>query len=141
MDVATQKPTILVVDDDYITHHIINVILNSQRYTLVSAYNGLEAITQLERTGTVDLILTDIYMPFMNGLDLLDQIRSTDQYRDVPIVMISASPLSNIPEEAMEKGATAFISQPFSSWELTRVVSQCLESTPGDIFNTQPFYQ
>jgi CheY-like chemotaxis protein len=133
MDSPSRKPNILVVDDDYITHHMIHVILRNQDYTLVSAYNGLEAMGQLEQSTMYDLILTDIYMPFMNGLDLLDQIRSSEKYREVPIVMISASPMPNIPVEAFEKGATAFISQPFSSWELTRVVSECLETASSKL--------
>lgn len=117
--------TILIVDDEYITHRIVNVILGCEQYTFLSAYNGLEALRQLD-IHPVDMILTDIHMPFMDGLSLIEHLRAGERYRDIPIVIISASPQPETSIEALEKGATAYLSQPFSSWELSRVVTDCL---------------
>lgn len=117
--------TILIVDDEYITHRIINVILGCEQYHILSAYNGLEALRLLDEH-PVDLILTDIHMPFMDGLSLIEHLRAGERYRDLPIVIISASPRTETSIEALEKGATAYISQPFSSWELSRVVTDSL---------------
>jgi CheY-like chemotaxis protein len=126
MTTTKRKPTLLVVDDEYITHRIVNVILSGKDYTILSAYNGVEAIEQLERH-QVDMVLTDVNMPLMDGLELISRLRSDERFQDLPVVIISASPLPQVPKEAVNKGATAFISQPFSSWELTKVVGDCLE--------------
>lgn len=117
--------TILVVDDEYLTHRIVNVILGCEQYKILSAYNGLEALRQLDHY-QVDMILTDIHMPFMDGLSLIEHLRAGERYRDIPIVIISASPQAETSIEALEKGATAYISQPFSSWELSRIVVDSL---------------
>lgn len=121
--------TILVVDDEYLTHRIINVILGCEQYKIISAYNGLEALMQME-IYPVDLILTDIHMPFMDGLSMIEHLRAGERYRDLPIVIISASPRPETAIEALEKGATAYISQPFSSWELSRIVADSLSEHP-----------
>lgn len=122
------KKVILVVDDEYVTHHLISVILNDGDYKILSAYNGLEALEQLARW-PVDMILSDLNMPYMDGLTLIERVRADKRYCNLPVVIITASPVSNMPQEALEKGATAFISQPFSSWEIIRAVTECLPET------------
>lgn len=117
--------TILIVDDDYVTHRIVSVILAGQSHTLLSAYNGLEAL-ELLQVHTVDLILTDINMPYMDGLQLIDHVRGLPRYASLPIIVISASPLPDLPLSGLLKGSTAYISQPFSSWEFTQALHNSL---------------
>lgn len=118
--------TILVVDDEYITHRIVTVILGSKNYKILSAYNGLEALEQLYQT-PVDIIVTDVNMPYLDGIALLRRVRADKRYCHLPIVMISASTQPQIHKEGLEKGATAFLHQPISYWELNQVISSCLE--------------
>ena len=118
--------TILVVDDEYVTHRIIQVILGKLHYNIISAYNGLEAVQRLAEN-SVDMIITDVNMPYMDGISLLDAIRTGERCRNLPVVVITSSPLPEVPKEAVEKGATAFIYQPFSSFELMSIVSDCLQ--------------
>ena len=118
--------TILVVDDEYVTHRIIQVILGKLNYNIISAYNGLEAVQRLAEY-PVDMVITDVNMPYMDGISLVDAIRTGERCRNLPIVVITSSPLPEVPKEAFEKGATAFIYQPFSSFELMSTVSECLQ--------------
>ncbi len=117
------------MDDDYITHRVIEVILGKRDYQIISAYNGLEAMQKLSEA-PVDMIISDIHMPYMDGIYLLEALRNGERYRNVPILMISASPLPEAPIQAVEKGATAFIYQPFSSFELRSIVSEQLDTAP-----------
>lgn len=118
--------TILVVDDEYITHRIVAVILGNKNYHILSAYNGLEALELLSQT-PVDMIVTDVNMPYMDGISLLRQVRADKHFRHLPIVMISASTQQQVHTEGIEKGATAFLHQPISCGELNQVISSCLE--------------
>ncbi len=120
---------ILVVDDDYVTHRIVQVILGKKNYQVISAYNGLEGMQCLADTW-VDMMITDVNMPYMDGISLLETVRTGERYRILPIVVITASPLPEVPLQAMQKGATAFIYQPFSSFELLSIVAECLEHSP-----------
>lgn len=119
--------TILVVDDNYVNHQIVSVILANKNYRILSAYNGLEAVQALANN-RVDLMLTDINMPYMDGLLLVELMRTGERYRNLPIIVITATPEEHAAQEAAEKGATAFISQPFSSRELLHVVNEYLEN-------------
>jgi CheY-like chemotaxis protein len=117
---------ILVVDDEYVTHRIVEVILGKKNYRILSAYNGLEAVQILSGT-QVDMIITDVNMPYIDGMSLLELVRSSERCRNVPVLVITASPLAEVPQEAFDKGASAFVYQPFSSFELLSIVSEYLE--------------
>lgn len=118
--------TILVVDDEYVTHRIIEVILGKRNYQIISAYNGIDAVQRLADQ-PVDMVISDVNMPYMDGISLIEALRTGERYRQLPIVIITASPLPEVPREAVEKGATAFLYQPFSSIELLGIVNECLE--------------
>jgi CheY-like chemotaxis protein len=116
---------ILVVDDTYMNHRLIGVMLRRNEHTIVSAYNGQEAIDLLLKT-PVDLMITDINMPVIDGFALLDSLRENGQNRNLPVIVITASGQEYLHRIAIEKGASGFLTQPFSSWELNRLVSDCL---------------
>jgi CheY-like chemotaxis protein len=117
---------VLIVDDTDLAHLLMQVMLRRMDHQAISAFNGKEALEILSQT-SIDLILSDINMPYMDGLTLLDRIRADERYAHVPVVIITASGLEANQIRAMEKGATAFLNQPFSSQELAEVILACLE--------------
>lgn len=119
--------SILVVDDAILTQRLLDVMLRRINHTTVSALNGLEALDRLKET-EVDLVITDINMPEMDGLTFLDALRDNDsRHKDLPVIVMTASGLPYIPKIVTKKGATIFLAQPFSSRELTDAVNTCLE--------------
>jgi CheY-like chemotaxis protein len=116
---------ILIVDDTYYNHRLIRLILNAGNHRFSSARNGLEAL-QLLSKDEFDLIITDIHMPEMDGFSLLDCLKSDFKFNDLPVIVITASGQEMIGKTAVEKGANGFLTQPFSSWELRNLVSECL---------------
>jgi two-component system chemotaxis response regulator CheY len=116
---------ILVVEDTYLTFQLLYYFLQRNNHNISQATNGKEAIRVLGEN-LIDLVVTDIHMPEMDGLALIDHIRSEERFRDLPIIVLSASGLEKVEKLALEKGATAFLSQPFSSRELGKLVSDCL---------------
>lgn len=117
---------ILVVDDAILTQRLLEVMLRRIDHTTVSALNGLEALDRLKET-EVDLVITDINMPEMDGLSFLDALRGDIRHKNLPVIVMTASGLPYIPKIVSKKGATLFLAQPFSSRELTDAVNTCLE--------------
>jgi two-component system chemotaxis response regulator CheY len=118
---------ILVVDDTILTQRLLEVMLKRINHTTFTALNGLEALEFLKTT-TVDLIITDINMPEMDGFTLLDALRSDKRFKNVPIIVMTASGLPYLPVMVTQRGAAVFLAQPFSSRELTEAVGKCLNS-------------
>jgi CheY-like chemotaxis protein len=116
---------ILIVEDSGLTLQLLNYLLLRHNHTVHKATNGLEALEILAEQ-MVDLIITDIHMPEMDGLHLLDEIRASQKLQHIPVIVLTASGLESVEKLAFEKGATAFLTQPFSSVELGKVVSDCI---------------
>jgi CheY-like chemotaxis protein len=119
---------VLVVDDDQVSHQILRILLRREDHDVFSATNGLEAIESLQDQ-PVDLVITDINMPEMDGLEFLRWLRKDETFHDIPVIVLTASGQLNLVEKANEQGATGFITQPFSSWELISLVNQCLDNS------------
>ena len=116
---------ILIVEDNYLTFQLLYYFLRRKNHTIYQANNGMEALSLLKEM-KIDLVITDINMPEMDGITLLDHIRSNDRLKKVPVIVLTANGLEQIKQITLDKGATAFMTQPFSSIELSKIVSDCL---------------
>ncbi|HEX9842497.1 MAG TPA: response regulator, partial [bacterium] len=83
-------PILLVVDDDPDILRVVRFYLSKQKYLVHTAESGREAMAVLEREPDVELILSDVMMPHMSGLDLLMAVREHPRFSDIPIILISA---------------------------------------------------
>lgn len=103
------KPCILVVDDEVSIRNTLHEILEHEGYNVLEAGSGAEAIDLIRSDAAVDLMLLDIRMEDMNGLDVLDKLYNTIK---IPVIMISAHANVEIAVEATKKGAVDFIEKP-----------------------------
>ncbi len=120
-------PTILVVDDYSVTIRVLSTQLRKGGYDVVTASNGSEALSQLEQQ-KIDLAIVDIAMPDMDGITLLEQVRSNQRLASLPIVMLTASVLDDDRLRALKAGASGFLTKPVSSWELLDIVNRQLQA-------------
>ncbi len=120
-------PTILVVDDYSVTIRVLSTQLRKGGYDVVTASNGSEALSQLEQQ-KIDLAIVDIAMPDMDGITLLEQVRSNQRLAGLPIVMLTASVLDDDRLRALKAGASGFLTKPVSSWELLDIVNRQLQT-------------
>jgi CheY-like chemotaxis protein len=118
---------ILVVDDSPTIQRLLTLILQRNDHTTVTMDNGPDALTFLANNGDVDLVLTDVNMPEMSGLTLLKQLRSNERTRNLPVIVRTASIQEYVRQVASQNGASDFLTQPTSSWELREAVNRCLE--------------
>jgi response regulator RpfG family c-di-GMP phosphodiesterase len=110
------KKRILIVDDYLPTRNLIIDALNqSSKYQISEAGNGEEAL-QLFQHGNYDLVISDIMMPGIGGMDLLNRIRETNP--DVAVIMITGSPSTDLTVNAIKKGAVDFLTKPFDIEDL-----------------------
>jgi DNA-binding NtrC family response regulator len=116
--------TVLVVDDEADSREVIKDRLESLGYRVLKAANGFECLEALDRQNA-QLVLLDLEMPDMNGLEVLKQIRQREH--DTPVVMITAYGTIERAVQAMKDGAYDFITKPFEFDHLALVVAKALE--------------
>jgi len=113
----TETPNLLIVDDSTAIRKILMRVLNQTGLPLgqvLEAGDGKEALKLLE-SQHVSLVLSDINMPNMDGLELLRTLRGSVQWRDLPVVMITTEGGQARGQEAIELGATSYVRKPFSA--------------------------
>ncbi len=113
---------VLVVDDSIIILRIYRHILEKQGYQVITANNGREALEKLQAE-VVDLVVTDLMMPEMDGMSLLETIRASDNLRHIPVIMVTANGQVHNEERANRLGVNGFLTKPTSSWDLIEAVS------------------
>lgn len=116
----TERPTILIVDDDPAIRALISLILQAHGYTAIEARDGEHALELLERTPDVNLMLLDLRMPRMNGLELLAELRAREKLENLPVVAFSGD--GNAAKEAIEAGARACLIKPIEAARLLDAV-------------------
>lgn len=109
---------VLVVDDEPYIGRIIQLKLETGPYNVELAQDGKTALTRLQSDAPVDLILLDIMMPHLSGLDVLAELRQIPHRRETPVIMLTAKGHETDREQAADLGATDFLTKPFSPKKL-----------------------
>jgi CheY-like chemotaxis protein len=104
----SDKKTILLVEDDVFVSDIYQTKISSEGYEVILAENGLEAIKKLEKS-IPDLILLDIIMPYMDGMETLRKIKSEEKWKKIPIILLTNLSDKEKIEEALGVGADDFL--------------------------------
>lgn len=124
--------TILVVDDDRSNRVTLDRLLRREGFSVMQAESGREAMEVL-RERAVDLVLTDLKMPGMSGLDLLKAVRAVDP--DIEVVVMTAYGTVEAAVEAMKEGAYDFVSKPLKRIELVTTVRKAVEKRALQVEN------
>jgi two-component system chemotaxis response regulator CheY len=115
---------ILTVDDSASVRQMVNFTLCDAGYTVVQAVDGLDALTKL--TNSIDLIITDLNMPNMDGIGLIRSVRSNPAYKGLPIVMLTTESQAERKQEGKAAGATGWMVKPFTTQQILAVVKKVL---------------
>jgi len=119
---------VLIVDDSNAMRGVIRKIIAMSGFkmdTCLEAGNGKEAMTLLDGNW-VDVIISDINMPEMNGLELLNHLKQDNLLKEIPVIMITTEGSSTRMEEAFRYGAKGFIKKPFLPEDLKKVLNEVL---------------
>ena len=119
---------VLVVDDEV---HIVNVVavkLRNNDYEVIMAENGQEAF-ELACEEFPDIIVTDIQMPVMTGLELVEKLRQTESTKDIPVIMLTARDFSIEDGKKEELNISDCLAKPFSPRELLKSIENVLHDS------------
>jgi two-component system NtrC family response regulator len=115
--------TILIVDDEKNYLLVLSAVLEEEGYEVLTTASSLEAL-EILKASDVDLVLTDMKMPGMDGIELLEQIKTRDP--ELPVIMMTAHGTVDKAVEAMQKGAYSYILKPFDNERLTLYVQKAI---------------
>ena len=119
-----EEKHVLVADDEAHIGRIIKIKLEQGPFRVTLAFDGQEAVEVLEREERVDLAVLDLMMPRMSGLDVLDRIRSTEKWKSLPCIILTAAGEERYERDARDGGATDFLTKPFSPKKLYALIAQ-----------------
>ena len=114
----TTSAHVLVADDEPHIGRIIKMKLEQGPFRVTLAYDGREALDVLERERDIDLVLLDLMMPHLTGLDVLAAMRGDDRWRALPCIILTAAGQEQQHQRALELGASEFLTKPFSPKKL-----------------------
>ena len=113
------KPMVLMVEDEEDTASLLKFLLERASYRVVHAKDGRSAQELVDTMEKPDIILLDVMLPFLSGLQVLTYIRSKAAWEKVPIVMLTADGSEHDIKRALESGANDYMLKPFNPRELT----------------------
>jgi len=115
--------TVLYVEDNEFNRKIVRQLLTRTEYRLVEAADGEAGVTAA-REARPDVIIMDIQLPKMSGLDATRQLRADPATSGIPIIVITSFALAGDEEKAREVGAAAYLAKPYSPRELLRMIRE-----------------
>jgi len=119
---------ILIVEDNPPNMRLIEMVLRSKGYTLLKATDGDEALEVVFREQP-DLIIMDIQLPKLSGLEVTRRLRQTPEFSHTPIIAITAYAMKGDKEKVIESGCDAYMSKPIDTRELPRLIAKMLRHT------------
>lgn len=128
---AGTQATILVIENDANNRILIEHLLCIGGYNVVSAMNGQEALELLDRGIQVDMVLTDLSMPVLDGYQAAQLIRERAGYAELPIVAVTGYAMSEEKASAIAAGCNDYLTKPFRQSELLEVVARLLPAFPA----------
>ncbi len=119
--------TILIVDDCATTRRLVSLYLRPCGYDIVQAENGVEALEKLAQQ-PVDLVVTDMNMPLMDGVALTQELKNTPQYRAIPVLMLTTESTETEQRHGVQAGVDAYLIKPVTQAQLTKEAKRLLET-------------
>lgn len=119
---AVQPRKVLVVEDSKLMQKMYEVML--RQYSLVYASDGRQALERLREHEDVDLVLLDVNMPNMNGIEFLEQVRAGGGHDGMSVIIISTEGRDDAAARGLEAGAAAYIKKPFHTEEILDVIAR-----------------
>ena len=124
--VMAMKQKILAVDDSKMMLRIISSTIEMLGYDTVKASNGKEALAILEKEPDIVLVLLDWNMPELNGMDTLKAIKGNEQFKSLPVMMVTTEGEKKNVIKAIQAGAKHYLTKPFNQQDLATRIMECL---------------
>ncbi len=117
--------TILIVDDSESIREVVSFTLENAGFNVLVANDGTDALKYFDGR-EIDLLITDLHMPEMNGIELIKKVRENDTYKRIPILFLTTESQKEKKEEAKSSGATGWIIKPFVPAKLLAAINKVM---------------
>lgn len=117
--------TILVVDDSQSLRNLVKLVLENEGFKILLAENGKEALKMMA-SEEIQLLVTDLHMPVMDGMELVKNVRQSKEYQYLPVLILTTETNSQIKIRAKNIGATGWITKPFDNEKLIKTIKRVL---------------
>lgn len=121
-----KQKDILIVDDSESIRELVSNTLIQAGYNVYKAINGTDALEKLNQVGKVDLVLTDLNMPVMDGLMLVKEVRKLESFKYLPILILTTETEVQKRLQAKDAGATGWLVKPFEQDKLIKVINKVI---------------
>jgi two-component system chemotaxis response regulator CheY len=118
--------TILIVDDSSSLRTVVKIALVRAGYDVLEAGDGKEGLTQLDKAGKVNLIVSDVNMPHMDGITFVTEVKKHPRHRFTPVIMLTTEGADSKKDQGRAAGAKAWITKPFNPPQLLDAVSKLI---------------
>ena len=117
--------TIMTVDDSASVRQMVRFTLKNEGYNVMEAVDGIDALAKLE-AAPADMVLTDLNMPNMDGIELIKKLRLNPKYKFIPIIFLTTESQQEKKQAGKQAGATGWIVKPFKPDQLIGVIKKVL---------------
>ncbi|HDR04149.1 MAG TPA: response regulator [Candidatus Marinimicrobia bacterium] len=117
---------ILVADDSSTVRKFVSFSLKLQDYIVITAEDGMDALEKISQTA-VDLAIVDLNMPNMDGFELIETIRQSEDYKNLPIIILSSERGEGTKQRGFELGANTYLEKPFDAKVIQEQVAKLLK--------------
>jgi two-component system, chemotaxis family, chemotaxis protein CheY len=120
---GTMTKTVLIVDDAAVIRQLLSFTLKGAGYKVIEAINGQDALIKAADSG-VEMVITDLNMPEMDGIEFIKQLRGKTEYKFTPIIMLTTVSQEEKKQEGKKAGASGWVYKPFNSRQLMDMVKK-----------------
>jgi two-component system, chemotaxis family, chemotaxis protein CheY len=118
---------IMTVDDSVSVRQMVSFTLKKEGYEILEAFDGVDAVSKLNGNTSVHMMITDLNMPNMDGIELIKNVRMNPKYKFMPIIMLTTESQDGRKQEGKAAGATGWIVKPFKPEQLLGVIKKVLK--------------
>ena len=123
--------TILVVDDSSTVRRNVSIVLKRAGFAMAEAADGQEGLAIVDSNRNIDMVICDINMPIMDGLEMVEKIKSKPENKSLPILMLTTEGQIALIKRAKQAGAVGWIVKPFDATQLVQTVNHLTGLSPG----------
>jgi len=120
---------VIVIDDSALIHQMYKMVLMRYKCEIIAAQNGQDGLEKLAKNPDADLILLDINMPLMNGLEFIKKVREIGKYDHVPIVIVSTEGKEEDTMRGLALGAKGYVKKPFQPSDMHALIEKLYPTT------------
>ncbi len=116
---------IMIIDDSFTTRKMLSFLLKGEGFNVILAENGIDALEKLSFSD-IDIIITDLNMPQMDGLEFINSLKKNPDYKDIPVIMLTTESNDSDKQKGFEAGASSYLIKPVPQDVLIKEVKKFL---------------